>query len=63
MVANQDIIGMKTPTDQKSEGILFHQLQPVISQTSPKGSNIHALLDNDLVIIVTLNPVEALQIQ
>jgi hypothetical protein len=36
MVANQDIIGMKTPSDQKSEGVLFYQLQPVISQTSTK---------------------------
>jgi len=41
MVANQDIIGVKTVSDQKSEGVLFHQLQPFISQTSPKASNIH----------------------
>ena len=40
-VADLDIIGMKMPSDQKSEGILFHQLQPVISQTSPKGFYIH----------------------
>tara|TARA_B100001013_G_C24373691_1_gene349233 strand:- start:403 stop:561 length:159 start_codon:yes stop_codon:yes gene_type:complete len=51
---------VKTPADQKSEGVLFHQLQPVISQTSPKASNIHALLDNHLVITINVNPVEAL---
>jgi len=37
MVVNQDIIGMKMPADQKSEGVLFYQLQPVIVQTSYKG--------------------------
>ena len=57
MVVNQDIIGMKTPADQKSGGVIFHQLQPVISQTSPKASNIHALLDNHLVITINVNPV------
>ena len=37
MVASQDIIGVKMPVDQKSEGILFYQLQPFIVQTSYKG--------------------------
>ena len=60
MLDNQDIIGVKTPPGQKSEGVLFHQLQPVISQSSPKASNIHALLDNHLVITINVNPVEAL---
>ena len=37
MVANQDIIGMKMPADQKSGGILLYQLQPFIVQTLYKG--------------------------
>jgi hypothetical protein len=32
MVVNQDIIGMKMPDDQKSERVLFYQLQSVIVQ-------------------------------
>lgn len=37
MVANPNIIGMKTPSGQKSEGVLFYPFCPTQTNYRPKG--------------------------
>ena len=75
MVANQDIIGMKIPADQKSEGILFVSYRPSSYKRNTKGSRANifipgmckiltchpVLLDNQLVVTIHVNQVEPLE--
>ena len=75
MVVNQDIIGMKMPADQKSEGVLFISYSPSSYKRRTKGSTSNisipgmckisvchpVLLDNQLVITINVNQVEPLE--
>ena len=55
MAVIPDTKGMRTSSDQKSGGVLSHSLQAAVVQTSSKASNIHFLLNNNLVVTICVN--------